>query len=59
MFKDHNPSMRLRYDEDSEKLTREELTDKLHGLGEYKPIFTEYSTTMLIFLTKKLELYVI
>ena len=51
--------MRVRYDEDSEKLTREELTDKLHGLGEYKPIFTEYSTTMLIFLTKKLELYVI
>ena len=37
--------MRLRSDKDFEKLTREELTDKLHDLGEYKPIFTEYSTT--------------
>ena len=29
MFKDHNPYMRLRSDEDFEKLTREELTDEL------------------------------
>ena len=56
MFKDHNPNMRRRYDEDFEKLTTEELTEKLHDLGERKPIFTEYSTTMLIDLKKKLEL---
>ena len=48
--------MRRRYDEDFEKLTTEELTEKLHDLGERKPIFTEYSTTMLIDLKKKLEL---
>ena len=55
MFKDHNPYMRLTSDEDFEKLTGEELTDELHDLGEHKPIFTEYSTTMLKELRKKLE----
>ena len=47
--------MRLRSDEDFEKLTREELTDELHDLGEHKSIFTEYSTTMLKKFRKKLE----
>ena len=55
LFKDHNPYMRLRSDKDSQKLTREELTNELHNLGEYKPIFTEYSTIMLKELRKKLE----
>ena len=55
MFKDHNPYMRLRSDEDFEKLTREVLTDELHDLGEHEPIFTEYSTTMLKELRKILE----
>ena len=32
--------MKLRSDKDFGKLTREELADKLHGLGEYKPVFT-------------------
>ena len=55
MFKDHNPDMRMISDEDFEKLTREELNDQLHDLGEHKPIFTQYSTTMLKELRKKLE----
>ena len=55
IFKDHNPYMRLRSDEDFEILTREELTDELHDLGEHEPIFTEYSTTMLKELRKNFE----
>ena len=55
MFQDHNPYMRLRSDADFGKLTREELTDELHDLGEHDPIFTECSTTMLKELRKKLE----
>ena len=55
LFKDHNTYRRLRSDKDSQKLTRKELTNELHDLGEYKPIFTEYSTIMLKELRKKLE----
>ena len=55
MFKDHNPYMRLRSDKDFGKLTREELTDELHDLGEHESIFTEYYTAMLKELRKKLE----
>ena len=47
--------MRLRSDKDFEKLTREELTDELHDLGEHEPIFTEYSKTTLKEFRKKLE----
>ena len=47
MFKDHNPYIRLRSDEDFD--FDFELTVELHDLGEHKPkpIFTGYSTTML------------
>ena len=55
MFKDDSPYMRLRSDEDFEKLRREEHTDELYDLGEHEPKFTEYSTTMLKELRKKLE----
>ena len=56
MFKDHNPYTGLRSDKDFEKLTGKELTDQLHDLGKHKPIFTEYSKTMLKELSKKLYL---
>ena len=55
MFKDRNPYMRLRSDKDFGKLTREKLTDELHDLGEHKPIFTDYSTTMSKELRKILD----
>ena len=38
LFKEHNPYMRLRSDKDFQKLTREELTNELHDLGEYSTI---------------------
>ena len=47
--------MRSTSEKNFEKLTKGELTDELHDLGEYKPIFTEYSTIMLKELRKKLE----
>ena len=70
MFKDHNPYTAFRSDKDFEKLTGKELTDELdfekltgkeltdqlRDLGKHKPIFTEYSTTMLKELSKKLYL---
>ena len=55
MFKDLNPYMRLRSDEDFEKLTTEELTAESHDLGEHKPIFIEYPMLKCIQHVKRIK----